>query len=99
MDDELTAELTAWCAEVAAALELQGVSVDTDALLGVAGVAAHAVRRPAAPLTTYLIGVVAGRAAAEGRPVAEEVAAAVATVRRLAAARETGPGEGGSASV
>ncbi|MCP2260521.1 hypothetical protein LX15_004239 [Streptoalloteichus tenebrarius] len=38
------------------------VDVDVRALLDVARVAAHAVDRPAAPLTTFLIGYAAARA-------------------------------------
>ncbi|SHE66913.1 DUF6457 domain-containing protein [Streptoalloteichus hindustanus] len=38
------------------------VDVDIRALLDVARVAAHSVDRPAAPLTTFLIGYAAGRA-------------------------------------
>ncbi len=58
-------------------------AVDVDAILDVARVAAHGVARPAAPVTTYLLGIaVAGgaeledarrriEALAEGWPVAE----------------------------
>jgi hypothetical protein len=33
------------------------VSLDVDALLNVARIAAHTVERPAAPITTYLVGL------------------------------------------
>jgi hypothetical protein len=56
--------------EVAAALGLEALSdADAELLLGLAGVAAHASERLAAPLTTFL----AGRS---GRPL-DEVRAAV----------------------
>jgi hypothetical protein len=57
------------------------------AVLGLAGVAAHAVVRPAAPLTTYLVGFVAGRAAANGDDPAIAAAEATRLVRELAARR------------
>lgn len=63
-DDANLAPLTRWCARLATALDLHGVEVDIDAVLALAGTAAHAVMRPAAPLTTYLVGYAAGLAAA-----------------------------------
>ena len=74
-DDANLAPLTRWCARLATALDLHGVEVDIDAVLALAGTAAHAVMRPAAPLTTYLVGYAAGLAAAtdpagSGRPEA-----------------------------
>ncbi|ASN51142.1 DUF6457 domain-containing protein [Sinomonas sp. R1AF57] len=56
------AVLRTWCAELAQALGLE-IDVDIDAVLGLAGVAAHSIVRPAAPLTTYLVGYAAGLAA------------------------------------
>jgi hypothetical protein len=61
--------LDEWLTAVAAELEVPADALDTDLLLGVAGDAAHAVVRPAAPLTTYLIGVAVGR----GVPLADAV--------------------------
>ncbi|WP_234864831.1 NTP transferase domain-containing protein [Sinomonas albida] len=80
--------LRAWCAELIEALELDGLEVDIDAVLGLAGVAAHAVVRPAAPLTTFLAAYAAGVAAGSGQ--AGEKAAmdsAIGAARRLAKAR------------
>ena len=77
-DDDFDGILDTWAEEVRAALGIDA-EVDVKAVLGLAGVAAHAVVRPAAPLTTYLVGFVAGRAAERGEdPVA---AAAEATDR------------------
>ena len=45
-----------WVQAVAARLEVPG-DVDIDLLLDVAKDAAHKVQRPAAPVTTYLIGL------------------------------------------
>jgi hypothetical protein len=59
--------------EVARALGAEPLSdADADALLGIAGVAAHASERIAAPLTTYLAGL-------SGRPL-DEVRAAVKAI-------------------
>jgi hypothetical protein len=78
-------ELQRWVAELAAALDLDPALVDRDLLLGVARDAAHGVARPAAPLTTFLVGLAAGRAGGG----AEAVAAAAATAQRLALAYGT----------
>ena len=53
--------LDEWLTKVRAELEIPADALDTDLLLGLAGEAAHAVVRPAAPLTTFLIGVAVGR--------------------------------------
>ena len=53
-----------WIKELAHHLEVDGVEIDIDAVLALAGQAAHTVVRPAAPVTTYLIGYVAGLAEA-----------------------------------
>jgi hypothetical protein len=64
--------LEAWVAALAAELELDMEGLDVQAVLDVARDAAHSVTRPAAPLTTLLVGYAAGRAGAS----AEQVAAA-----------------------
>ncbi|MGV8896522.1 MAG: DUF6457 domain-containing protein [Rhodoglobus sp.] len=76
--------LDEWVKELAAGLDAAEAPVDIDQILGLAGIAAHTVIRPAAPLTTYLLGYVAGRAAGDSPAVIDE---AIATVRRLAAQR------------
>ena len=53
--------LAEWVAQLTAALELDAGAVDTTLVLDVAREAAHSVARPAAPLTTFLIGLSAGR--------------------------------------
>lgn len=70
--------LDEWITKVCSELGLSADAADTRLLLDVAGDAAHAVVRPAAPLTTFLIGVAVGR----GLPLPE----AAARVRALAAA-------------
>lgn len=64
-----------WVDAVREALGLD-VTVDIDAVLDVARDAAHAVARPAAPVTTYLLGV----AVAQGADPAQ----AAATITGLA---------------
>ena len=58
--DDTAALLASWLDELSAALGLAGVPVERDALLSLAGDAAHGVVRPAAPLTTFLAGYAAG---------------------------------------
>ena len=71
--------LRRWWDALAAEL---GIAPDADpeALLDLAGTAAHSVVRPAAPLTTFLVGYAAGRADA-GRA---ELAALVQRAERAA---------------
>lgn len=68
-------EMDHWLAAVREALGLE-VDLDVDSVLDVARDAAHNVERPAAPLTTYLLGAAVARGA--------DPAAAAATVSRLA---------------
>lgn len=68
--------LTEWTMRVARELGIRELgigetgidapAIGIEAVLGLAGRAAHAVIRPAAPLTTFLVGYAAGRAAGEG---------------------------------
>lgn len=85
-DEDFDALLEAWADEVRTALGIDA-EVDVKAVLGLAGVAAHAVVRPAAPLTTYLVGFAAGRAAASGADVAAAAAEATRIARELASTR------------
>jgi hypothetical protein len=85
-DDLQDGILSTWADELRAALEIEA-DVDIPAILGLAGAAAHAVVRPAAPLTTYLVGFAAGRAAAAGADPTEAAAAATRVARDLAGRR------------
>lgn len=79
--------LEEWCRSLLQAYGLEDVQVDINAILSLAGVAAHSVVRPAAPLTTFVAGLAAGLASAGGRTV--DVAAlesAMSVARSLAAA-------------
>jgi hypothetical protein len=75
--------LAAWVTELAAALNVDPKDLDRDAILDVARDAAHGIARPAAPLTTFLVGYAAGLRGGN----AEAVADAVATAQRLATQR------------
>lgn len=66
------------------------LDVDTGVLLDLARDAAHGVARPAAPLTTFLVGYAAARAGADGGPeaVAEAARKAAALAQRWAAEQD-----------
>ena len=79
------APLPAWLAEACAALDLPD-EVPLTLLLDLARDVAHGVARPAAPVTTFLVGLAAGRAG--GSP--QDVAQAAAAVQALLGRREAG---------
>ncbi|WP_287930535.1 DUF6457 domain-containing protein [Arthrobacter sp.] len=79
--------LDAWLAKLMAAFEIADIEVDVHAVLNLAGVAAHSVVRPAAPLTTFVAGLAAGLAAGSGQAgSAPAMAAALGLAKKLAAA-------------
>ena len=69
-----------WLAVLAAGLDLDPADVPVGALLDVARDVAHGVARPAAPLSTFLVGF----AAARNGGTAADVERASATATRLA---------------
>ena len=74
-----------WCRALLQALELEYVEVDVNAVLALAGVAAHSVVRPAAPLTTFIAGFAAGLASGSGQASdAVSMQAAMGVARKLA---------------
>jgi len=75
--------MNTWINAVSADLDLPA-DVDVDVILDVARVAAHSVERPAAPVTTFLLGV----AVAGGMDVSEAAA-------RIQALAETWPPSAG----
>jgi hypothetical protein len=94
---DLSEELLSGGASGSVAPELQK---HLDAILALAGTAAHAVIRPAAPLTTFVAGYAAGFAAANGEPAAEAVVRATAAANEFAhtwhapsGTRDDNPGE------
>lgn len=86
MPDQNRETLEAFAAKLTAALDLETLPLDIDQVLNLAGVAARSIVRPAAPLTTFLVGYSAGRAAAAGADPAAAIAQAVATASDTAAA-------------
>jgi hypothetical protein len=77
----MTNPLDRWLAELAAELGADAAAVDRSLLLDVARDTAHAIARPAAPLSTFLVGLAAGL---RGGGV-DEVRTAAAAAQRLAA--------------
>lgn len=80
--------LSAWTAELAEALGFpEDFTLDRDVVLDLARDAAHGVARPAAPLTTFLVGYAAGLRGGSSADVSD----AAATATRLALARGEAP--------
>jgi len=69
-------ELNPWIRDACAALGLDPSEVDQPLVLDLARDVAHGVARPAAPLSTYLLGLAVGRGA--------DAAQVAATLTRLA---------------
>ncbi len=65
-----------WVAALSAELSIEIDDLDVQALLDVARDAAHSVVRPAAPLSTFLIGYAAGKRGAAGNDISDECAKA-----------------------
>lgn len=83
--DELLQE---WTQKLLEAFEIGDLDVDIHAVLNVAGVAAHSIVRPAAPLTTFVAGLAAGLAAGSGQaPEPVAMKAALGLAKKLAAAQ------------
>ena len=73
-----------WLAKLASELQLPAGAIDRTLLLDLARDAAHHVARPAAPLTTFAVGLAAGLAARDGGDVPEAVRRLCADVSALA---------------
>jgi hypothetical protein len=71
-----------WVDELCNALGIED-EIDVDALLDLARDSAHQVERRAAPVSTFLVGLAAGRAGGVD-PVGEALAKAVAALHRSA---------------
>lgn len=80
--------LDEWIAAVKAELGID-LDVDTTALLDLARDAAHGVARPAAPLTTFLVGYAAAQRGGGPEALADATAKAAALAARWAAEDET----------
>lgn len=73
-----------WVTDLSNALGLDPAVLDRDLVLDLARDTAHGVARPAAPLSTFLVGLAAGRRGGDPAAVADAAAAA----RELIATRE-----------
>lgn len=90
-------DLEQWASELASALGLAAVMrVDVDAILALAGDAARAIVRPAAPLTTFIVGFAAGRGSLDG---SLDAATATEIARALAQAAAATAGAAGAAAA
>jgi hypothetical protein len=72
-----------WAATVAVELGIAELDLDTELVLDLAAVAAHAVVRPAAPLTTFLAGLAAGLAGGSEADLRDAIEAAAALCERI----------------
>jgi hypothetical protein len=85
--DRLLAEWTARLADELGLDMLGDAGLDVDGVLRLAAVAAHSIVRPAAPLTTFVVGFAAGLAVGRGA-LAAEPAIEAASATALAATRD-----------
>ncbi|MFG2652859.1 NTP transferase domain-containing protein [Streptomyces sp. NPDC048436] len=90
--------LDEWISAVKDELGIE-LDVDTGLLLDLARDAAHGVARPAAPLTTFLVGYAAATAAAGGGPKAVADAARKAAALAVRWAEESAPGAEGETAA
>ncbi|ONH36495.1 NTP transferase domain-containing protein [Protofrankia sp. BMG5.30] len=67
--DGRVSSLDDWVVDAAGALDLDPALLDVQGVLKLAREVAHAVERPAAPLTAFLVGLAAGRAGGDPRAV------------------------------
>ena len=84
-DSEVGGILGDWISRLAGELGIDPTTVPTQLVLDLARDSAHGIARPAAPVTTFLIGLAAGQRG--GDP--NEIAAAAATAQRLIAQEST----------
>jgi hypothetical protein len=80
-DDATVAKraLDGWTAVLAEALGVEA-AFDRNLILDVARDSAHRIARPAAPLTTFLVGLAAGRAGGDRNAIREAARIALATL-------------------
>lgn len=82
MTEEAPVDLRAWVDALSKALSLGDVVIDEDTvhiILDLARDAAHQIDRPAAPLTTFLVGVAVGRGTSIGGAAARATELALDT--------------------
>jgi hypothetical protein len=78
-DDAAAAKgaLDEWTLVLAEALDVEA-AFDRNLILDLARDSAHRIARPAAPLTTFLVGIAAGRAGGDGKAIREAARIALA---------------------
>lgn len=77
-----------WLDELCRVLDVPREAVDRDLVLDLARDAAHGVARPAAPLTTFLVGLAAGRRGGGSADLTDDIAAAARATQDLLATRQ-----------
>ena len=78
MTDDLLAR---WATDLSAELDIEQ-TLDVEAVLKLAADAAHGIVRPAAPLTTFLVGLAIGQAEGDPARIAEILATVDAAIAR-----------------
>lgn len=78
---DIPPELAEWVETLVHEFGLDAAQVPTDRILRLAAVAAHGVTRPAAPLSAFVAGLVAGQLGGS----AEEIDDAIASIQSLVA--------------
>ncbi|GAA1228139.1 DUF6457 domain-containing protein [Rhodoglobus aureus] len=90
MNSEEHQRLSDWAVNLSGDLEIASdefhAAMNIDGILDLAGVAAHTILRPAAPVTTFLVGYAAGLAVAAGTAPSAAIRNAEATSRAALAA-------------
>lgn len=89
----MTNPLDAWVQELATALGVDAGAIDRNLLLDVARDAARGVARPAAPLTTFLVGLAAGQRGGDAAAILDAAETATRLANEHAAAQEGAAGE------
>lgn len=79
--------LATWAETLTTELDVPDLAVDVSGVLSLAADAAHSVIRPAAPLTTFIVGYAAGLAAAGGTSSEVAVNQATEVARRMCSER------------
>ena len=72
-----------WVVMVATELGIKELDLYTESVLDLAADAAHAVVRPAAPLTTFLAGLAAGMAGGSESDLKDAIETAIALCERI----------------
>jgi hypothetical protein len=86
----MTDSLDRWIRSLCEALQLHPDEIDREGILDLAKVAAHEVARPAAPLTTFLVGFAAARNGGDGVAFARAASVAAELAQSWQVAVETG---------